>query len=149
MEPTLAARLAHYGKNHRDRRNIAIHCVCVPAIVFAVLGILMAIDLFLAIAAIVAATVYYTRIDPDRAVARRAAVSMAAMLAAMFVIWLVLVPRGEWLAAGIAVFVLAWIGQFVGHRLEGRKPSFFDDLRYLLIGPLFVIHELGALRSAA
>jgi uncharacterized membrane protein YGL010W len=42
----------------------------------------------------------------------------------------------------LAVFVLAWVGQFIGHRIEGKKPSFFDDLRYLLIGPLFVLAVL-------
>ena len=42
----------------------------------------------------------------------------------------------------LAVFVLGWIGQFVGHKIEGKKPSFFDDLRYLLIGPLFVLAVL-------
>ena len=43
---------------------------------------------------------------------------------------------------GAAVFVAAWIGQFIGHKIEGKKPSFFDDLRYLLIGPLFVLAVL-------
>lgn len=39
----------------------------------------------------------------------------------------------------LAVFVIAWIGQFIGHKIEGKKPSFLDDLRFLLIGPLFVL----------
>jgi uncharacterized membrane protein YGL010W len=39
----------------------------------------------------------------------------------------------------LSVFIVAWIGQFVGHKIEGKKPSFFDDLRFLLIGPLFVL----------
>ena len=43
------------------------------------------------------------------------------------------------LPLSIAVFVVAWIGQFIGHKIEGKKPSFFDDLRFLLIGPLFVL----------
>jgi uncharacterized membrane protein YGL010W len=42
-------------------------------------------------------------------------------------------------ALSVSVFVIAWIGQFVGHKIEGKKPSFFDDLRFLLIGPLFVL----------
>ena len=42
-----------------------------------------------------------------------------------------------WLA--IAVFVVAWIAQFVGHKIEGRKPSFLTDLTYLLIGPAWVV----------
>jgi len=46
------------------------------------------------------------------------------------------------LYAAIAVFVVAWIGQFVGHKIEGRKPSFFTDLTYLLIGPAWVLAKL-------
>ena len=42
----------------------------------------------------------------------------------------------------IAIFVVAWIGQFIGHKIEGKKPSFFEDLRFLLIGPLFVLSFL-------
>ena len=43
-------------------------------------------------------------------------------------------------AAG--VFVVAWVGQFVGHHIEGRRPSFFTDLKYLLIGPLWTLDKL-------
>ncbi len=43
------------------------------------------------------------------------------------------------LAVSATVFVLAWIGQFVGHRVEGRKPAFLEDLRSLLIGPAWVL----------
>ena len=46
------------------------------------------------------------------------------------------------LPVSLALFVAAWIGQFIGHKIEGKKPSFFDDLRYLLIGPLFVLGVL-------
>ena len=48
------------------------------------------------------------------------------------------------LPVSIAVFVVAWIAQFVGHRIEGRKPSFFEDLQYLWVGPLFVLAKLFA-----
>jgi uncharacterized membrane protein YGL010W len=48
-------------------------------------------------------------------------------------------PAGTVLPLSIAIFVVAWIGQFIGHKIEGKKPSFFDDLRFLLIGPLFVL----------
>jgi uncharacterized membrane protein YGL010W len=50
-----------------------------------------------------------------------------------------MLPQGTVLPISLVVFVLAWIGQFVGHRIEGKKPSFFEDLRFLLIGPLFVL----------
>jgi uncharacterized membrane protein YGL010W len=51
-------------------------------------------------------------------------------------------PRPSVLPLSILIFVLAWIGQFIGHKIEGKKPSFFDDLRFLLIGPLFVLGVL-------
>ena len=149
METTLQAKLAHYAENHRDRRNVIIHCVCVPAIMFAVIGLLMALNILVAIAAMIAATVYYTRIDPDRGVGIRTAAAMGAMMVGMFIVWLALVPAADRLAAALVIFVLAWIGQFVGHHLEGQKPSFFDDVRYLLVGPLFVTHELTTGRKAA
>ena len=53
-----------------------------------------------------------------------------------------LMPPMPVLPASTAIFVVAWIGQFVGHKIEGKKPSFFEDLRFLLIGPLFVLSFL-------
>jgi uncharacterized membrane protein YGL010W len=46
------------------------------------------------------------------------------------------------LPASVAIFVGAWIAQFVGHQMEGRKPSFFEDLQYLWVGPIFVLSKL-------
>jgi uncharacterized membrane protein YGL010W len=51
-------------------------------------------------------------------------------------------PPPTILPLSIAIFVLAWIGQFIGHKIEGKKPSFFDDVRFLLVGPLFVLSFL-------
>jgi uncharacterized membrane protein YGL010W len=84
----------------------------------------------------------YAFIDPDRMVALRAAAAMAAVLAAMLALWTLVIPPSAILPLALGIFVIAWIGQFVGHHIEGRKPSFFDDLRYLLVGPLFVMHEM-------
>ena len=63
--------------------------------------------------------------------------SMALMLGLLS-----LLPQQIVLPLSIAIFVLAWIGQFIGHKIEGKKPSFLDDLRFLLIGPLFVLSFL-------
>ncbi len=63
---------------------------------------------------------------------------MALMAAAMLGLLLALPPPTV-LPLSLAIFVLAWMGQFIGHKIEGKKPSFFDDLRFLLIGPLFVL----------
>lgn len=50
-------------------------------------------------------------------------------------------PVSVWFWVGL--FVVAWIGQFVGHKIEGAKPSFFEDLQFLLIGPAWVVHDMG------
>ena len=46
------------------------------------------------------------------------------------------------LQVSAAIFVVAWIFQFIGHKLEGKKPSFFEDIQYLWVGPLFVLSKL-------
>lgn len=71
--------------------------------------------------------VFYARLDLVLAVA------MAALLVVMA--WLIyILPVG--VGFYIAIFVIAWIGQFYGHKIEGKKPSFFKDLQFLLIGPV-------------
>lgn len=127
--------LARYAESHRNPVNELIHFICIPAIVFSLLGILWAIHPLVALAVVAAALVYYARLS------RPFALGMAAMAAVMLGL-LNALPDGTVLVTSIGVFVLAWIGQFVGHHIEGKKPSFFDDLRFLLIGPLFVLSFL-------
>lgn len=50
--------------------------------------------------------------------------------------------QGVLLSASVGIFVVAWIFQFIGHKLEGKKPSFFEDIQYLWVGPLFVLSKL-------
>jgi uncharacterized membrane protein YGL010W len=66
------------------------------------------------------------------------AAGMLLMSAAMLGL-LAALPSAQVFAVSLTIFVVAWIGQFIGHKIEGKKPSFFDDLRFLLIGPLFVL----------
>lgn len=127
--------LARYAESHRNPVNELIHFVCIPAIMFSLLGILWAIHPVVALAVVAAALVYYVKLSLPFAV------GMAAMAAVMLGL-LNMLPDGTVLVTSIGVFVLAWIGQFIGHHIEGKKPSFFDDLRFLLIGPLFVLSFL-------
>lgn len=129
---TIDVLLDQYSDSHRNPTNELIHFVCVPVIVFTLLGILWSIHAVLAVAAVVAALVYYFRLSPPFAF------GMLLMSAVMLAL-LALMPAGTVLPLSIAIFVVAWIGQFIGHKIEGKKPSFFDDLRFLLIGPLFVL----------
>jgi uncharacterized membrane protein YGL010W len=130
-ERRVDALLAHYALSHRNPRNEAIHCVAIPLIVLSLLGLLYALHPWVAYAVVLGSLVYYARLS---------AVFLVTM--AMFSAVCLVIVRGmgsHVLAASAAIFVLAWIAQFVGHRIEGRKPSFFEDLQYLLVGPLFVL----------
>jgi uncharacterized membrane protein YGL010W len=140
MEPTAAPRtidalLAQYSESHRDPTNELIHFVCVPVIVFTLLGILWSIDPLVALIASEAAVWYYVKLS------RPFALGMFVMTALMLGILLTMPPLTV-LPLSLALFVVAWIGQFIGHKIEGKKPSFLDDLRFLLIGPLFVLSFL-------
>lgn len=127
--------LARYAESHRNHTNEIIHFVCIPLIVLSLLGILWAIHPVVAIAATLASLYYYTTLS------RQFALGMGVMSAVMLGL-LALMPDMTVLPVSIAIFVVAWIGQFVGHKIEGKKPSFFEDLRFLLIGPLFVLSFL-------
>jgi uncharacterized membrane protein YGL010W len=127
--------LLKYSESHLDPTNEAIHCVCVPLIVFSLLGLIWAIHPLLAVAGTAAAMAYYFKLS------RNFALGMLIMSGFMLAV-LAALPPGAVLPLCITIFVLAWIGQFIGHKIEGKKPSFFDDLRFLLIGPLFVLGVL-------
>ncbi|MGO4379200.1 DUF962 domain-containing protein [Pseudoduganella sp. RAF19] len=129
---TIDTLLEKYSESHLNPTNEAIHCVCVPLIVFSLLGLIWAAHPLLAVVAVVASLVYYFKLSTSFAL------GMLAMAAVMLLV-LAALPRPAVLPLSILIFVLSWIGQFIGHKIEGKKPSFFDDLRFLLIGPLFVL----------
>ena len=126
--------LAHYGESHRNPRNEAIHCAAIPLIMLSLLGLLSAIHPWVAYAFVLASLVYYARLS---------VVFLVAMAVASAVGLLLVRAMGAYvLPISAVIFVLAWIAQFVGHKIEGRKPSFFEDLQYLFVGPIFVVSKL-------
>lgn len=129
---TIDTLLAQYSESHVNQLNEWIHIVCVPVIVFTLLGLLWSVHPLLAVAVVVVALRYYARLS------KPFAVGMFLMAACMLSVLSALPPHAVW-PLSLAMFVLAWIGQFIGNQLEGKRPSFFDDLRFLLIGPLFVL----------
>jgi len=124
--------LERYSESHRHPTNELIHFVCVPAIVFSLLGLIWHLNPMGAVGATFLALAYYVTLSIPFAI------GMLAMSAAMLAVLAALQPPLI-LPASLAIFVVAWIGQFIGHKIEGKKPSFFQDLRFLLIGPLFVL----------
>ena len=129
---TIDTLLARYGESHRNHVNEWVHIVCVPLIVFSLLGLLWSVHASVALLSSILALYYYYKLS------RPFAAGMLAMLAIMLGL-LLLMPALTILPVSLALFVLAWIGQFIGHQIEGKKPSFLDDMRFLLIGPLFVL----------
>lgn len=142
---TLEQWFDEYGQSHRNPRNRALHKVCVPAIQWSLLGLLWAVKLGpinLAWLVFAGALVFYARLSA-RAFAFMAVESLVMLALAAAV------ERAGWplVPLCVAVFVIAWIGQFIGHHIEGKKPSFFQDLQFLLIGPLWVAKDLIPLET--
>lgn len=117
-----------YSESHQNPTNKQLHWLCVPAILFSIIGIIAHFSTLLTALLLVLTLVFYARLDLVLAVA------MAALLVVMA--WLIYtLPVG--VGFYIAIFVIAWVGQFYGHKVEGKKPSFFKDLQFLLIGPVW------------
>ncbi|MGG2399493.1 DUF962 domain-containing protein [Pseudomonas sp. SH1-B] len=145
---TLVDHLAQYAAYHRDRRNIASHFIGIPMIVLAVAVLLSRpgfelAGLWWAPATLVAlaAALFYLRLDT------RFGLLMSVLLALCLWAGAILASASTvvWLSAGIGLFVIGWIIQFIGHYYEGRKPAFVDDIMGLMVGPLFVVAELAFL----
>jgi uncharacterized membrane protein YGL010W len=126
--------LAHYAQSHRHPVNESIHLVAIPLIMLSLLGLLFAVHPWLAYGFVAASMVYYLRLS---------GVFLASMaLVSLAMLGLVHAMGEHLLASSCAIFAAGWTAQFVGHRLEGRKPSFLEDLQYLWVGPIFVVSKL-------
>ena len=155
--------LEAYGESHQNPINKSIHWVCVPVILITLIGVLWSVKiplpidgqvlnnplvelLNLGVALMVCALIYYAFLSLSLMIGMLI-VSIASILAVIG-----LDRIGQWVEMSVfqlslALFVVAWIGQFIGHKIEGKKPSFFEDLQFLLIGPLwllsFIYRRLG------
>lgn len=129
---------AAYAVSHQHPTNKAVHVVCVPLIAFSTLGLAWSVQLGpinLGVVLLVFALGFYLRLS-----ARLGLVMLPfAGLLAAGQLALAGVGFGAALGVNVAIFVLAWIAQLVGHKIEGKKPSFADDLSFLLIGPPWVL----------
>ncbi len=129
--PTIDQWFARYGESHQSRVNKALHWICVPAITWSVIAFAWWLSPYAALLLCALALAFY------------AYHSLPLALGMLGVVALALAPLAH-LSVNVAiaaavVFVVAWIGQFVGHKVEGRKPSFFDDVKFLLIGPAWLL----------
>lgn len=137
-----------YAADHQHPVNERLHRVCVPAIAVSLIGLLWCLPvpgpireaspwLNWATAFLFGALVYYARLSVRLALG----MLVASLLSIAIVLALDRLPGPLWIAC-VTVFVIAWIGQFIGHGVEGKRPSFFRDLQFLLIGPLWLVAGL-------
>jgi uncharacterized membrane protein YGL010W len=148
MSRSLPDSIAQYAGYHRNARNVATHTVGIPMIVLAAMILLARPVLWFggwhftpAWFAVALAGVFYVRLDLKVGFVMTLLLALCAALANE----IANLGHGIWLIAGLGLFVAGWILQAIGHIFEGRKPAFFDDLRGLLIGPLFIVVEAGFL----
>ena len=135
--------LTEYGQRHQHPLNKAIHIVCIPLIMISTVGLLSLVPVpglpgaaaNAGALALAFAVVYYLLLNVRLAIG----MTVVALVVWAAVQWLAALPIAPlWLSA-TAIFVGAWAVQLWGHQVEGRKPSFFKDLQFLLIGPMWLV----------
>lgn len=148
MTRSAQAWFDEYSESHRNPTNKLLHWVCVPVILLSVIGLLWALPFpgawreispFFNWASVIAlvAVLYYFSLSASLGLGMIAV--MVAMLAIVYLLDLVPVPL--WITC-VTLFLVAWIGQFIGHAVEGKRPSFFKDVQFLMIGPLWLLAHL-------
>ena len=138
-----------YGKFHKNKVNKLIHWICVPLIMFTIFGLLsltaFSYELnpgfikfnFLNIF-IILSLLFYLRLSV------RIAIGML-LISILFYYGVIKINESlfftnfQLLILYTTIFILSWIGQFIGHKIEGKKPAFFKDLQFLLIGPIWLL----------
>jgi uncharacterized membrane protein YGL010W len=141
-----------YAISHQNSANQRIHYICVPAIFFSIIGLLMSIPTTF----LESTFGLYNPLLENWAVVIGLLVSFFYIRLGfwhcieMLFVMLLCIVGNFWLSnkvpllsASIAIFVAGWLGQFYGHKVEGKKPSFAKDLQFLLIGPLWLIQKIG------
>ena len=132
-----------YAKYHKNKTNKIIHWICIPLIMFSLLGLLSLMTLFtynsVAISAlwffIIFAIGYYIKLSKSLALGMT-------ILSICFIYFIELINQNfinQKFEIFLGIFIISWIGQFIGHKIEGKKPAFVKDLQFLLIGPLWLL----------
>ena len=130
---TLEQWLTEYSVSHQNLVNKKIHWLCVPTIFVSLLGMGMSLSVWFTLVLSALVLLFYMQLSTPLFMAM--GIFILICLSVMS-----LLPWGFKIWAG--VFIVAWIGQFIGHKIEGKKPSFFEDLQFLLIGPAWVANSL-------
>lgn len=139
---------SEYAESHQNSTNKTIHWICVPLIFWSIMGFISLIPsphIFIeyfgmisivSLVAIFLVTFFYFRLSW-----RIALIMVFIMLLMEHLVYFINIEfqHKSWICF-LSVFVLSWIGQFYGHKIEGKKPSFLKDLQFLLVGPIWLLH---------
>jgi len=148
-----------YGESHQNPTNKLIHWVCVPLIMLSLLALLGKIPFFIngltlftigsepvlfdwTIIFLSFCIIFYSRLSLTLSLGM-----LLITICMLFIISYIKYYDPEIWRLSLAIFIVGWIGQFIGHKIEGKKPSFFEDLQFLLIGPAwllsFIYNKIG------
>ena len=143
--PSIDTWLDDYGASHQNPTNKFLHWICVPLIVLSLVGLLWSVPVPASFEKtsplmnwgmifLLASLVYYFIMSYTLAI------GMVFVVAATIALisWLDGFSTPLWLIS-LGIFVAAWIGQFIGHIFEGKRPSFFKDVQFLMIGPIWLL----------
>lgn len=142
---TIREWFGEYDSSHTHPTNKLLHWLCIPPIVLAALGLLWSIPVPEAFSGVspwlnwatlvaAAAVAYYFALSPALALG----ILLTFLVMLVITEWLTGLPWPLWETC-LAIFAVGWAGQFIGHAIEGKRPSFFKDLQFLLIGPLWLV----------
>jgi uncharacterized membrane protein YGL010W len=127
-----------YAVSHQNPTNKLIHWICVPTIFFSIVGLFYCVKLNminLAHLALFFVIIFYVRLSWKMAIG----MILFGLICLFFCDLLELNCSIAFYKIGIVLFVLAWIRQFIGHKIEGKKPSFLHDIQFLMIGPAWLL----------
>lgn len=140
-----------YAESHQNELNQKIHYICVPAIFFSIVGMVMSIPndfitsnlgitspVFGNWAAVTLAVlmIFYARLSMKTLILM-ALFSLVCLYGNYY-----LSTIAPLFLTSLGIFIVAWVGQFYGHKVEGKKPSFLKDIQFLLIGPAWVFEKM-------
>lgn len=142
--------LSEYGESHQNSTNKAIHWICVPLIFLSVIGLIASIPAGMvrsllgeanpysnwAAIVLILVLIYYVSLSIPLSIGMMLFGALC-LIIVNFIVQLNIAPL--WVVS-LVIFFVAWVGQFYGHKVEGKKPSFFKDVQFLLIGPAWLMH---------
>ena len=142
--------LAEYGESHQNSTNKTIHWICVPLIFLSIVGLIASIPSSMvqsilgennpyanwAAILLILVLIYYVSLSIPLSIGMML-FGVLCLFVINFIVQLDIAPL--WLVS-LGIFVVAWIGQFYGHKVEGKKPSLVKDVQFLLIGPAWLMH---------